>query len=154
MHFYAFDSFKGLPPLSVVDSEIKQFEQGQYHSTKTQFINDLSREKFDMKRLHIIEGWFDQTLTEKLHESLILKAAAVIMIDCDLYTSAVPVMEFITPYLKDGTILLFDDWFCFNASPDRGEQKACNNWLKKNSDIKLIPYLPFEGYGMSFIVNM
>jgi hypothetical protein len=76
------------------------------------------------------------------------------MIDCDLYSSTKPVLEFITNLIDNGTILIFDDWFSYKGSPNHGEQKACNEWLEKNPRISLIPYVRLGTAQHSFIVNL
>lgn len=152
--FYAFDSFAGLPEVSGVDAEVPQFRSGQYRTSEHQFRRDLARGGVDLSMVTTIPGWYGETLCEELRLRLPIRTAAVVMIDCDLYASAVPVLEFITPYLTDGTVLLFDDWYCFNASPRRGEQRATAEWLERYQGLRLIPYLaPFEGYGQAFIVH-
>jgi hypothetical protein len=65
----------------------------------------------------------------------------------------VPVLEFITPYLVNGSVLVFDDWFFYKASPERGEQKALNEWLKINPNIKLTEFHKYSWHGNSFIIN-
>lgn len=154
MRFYAFDSFAGLPAVSGVDAELPQFRTGQYRTSETQFRRDLARGGVDLSRVTTIPGWYDDTLGEELRGRLPIRSAAVVMIDCDLYASTVSVLEFITPYLVEGTVVLFDDWYCFNANPRRGEQRATAEWLERHRDLRLLSYLaPFEGYGQAFIVQ-
>lgn len=150
--FFAFDSFQGLPELNEIDKVIPQFESGQYATSEKDFYSDLRHGGVDIKRVKTIPGWFHETLKNELHDKLNIRRAAVIMIDCDLYESTVPVLNFITKYLDTGSVILFDDWYCFGASPNFGQQKACKEWLEKNHQIGLTKYLPFEGFGQSFIV--
>jgi len=65
----------------------------------------------------------------------------------------VPVLDFITDYLVDGTILIFDDWFVFRGNPNYGERKAFNQWLKKNPEIKITEFQKYSTVGNSFIVH-
>jgi hypothetical protein len=76
------------------------------------------------------------------------------MVDCDLYESTVAVLDFITDYLQDGSILIFDAWFCFRANPNRGEHRAFQEWLKKNPQITARQYQKYALYGNSFIVTV
>ena len=39
-------------------------------------------------------------------------------------SSTVPVLRFLSDVLVDGALLIFDDWYCFRASPEQGEQNA------------------------------
>ena len=49
---------------------------------------------------------------------------------------------------------MFDDWFCFHGRPDKGEQRACREWLDANPQISLVPYRDFHWAGRSFLVNL
>ena len=154
MKFYAFDSFKGLPEIKGVDAKgFRHFSKGQFSCDANKFKKIVSRQGVDLKKVKIIPGWFYETLNKETKKKLPLKRAAVIWIDCDLYESTAPVLNFIKDYLQDGTILVFDDWFCFKGNPDKGEQKAFMEWLKKNPSIRAIEFHKFCPFGNSFIIN-
>ena len=61
--------------------------------------------------------------------------AAVIYIDCDLYSSTVPILEFCKPFLQLGTIIVFDDWFCFHGLNNKGERLAFSEFRSANPDM-------------------
>ena len=63
-------------------------------------------------------------------------------------------MDFITDYIQDGTVLIFDDWFCFRGNPNRGEQRAFREWLKRNPSIKVSEFHKYGAEGNSFIVHI
>jgi|LSQX01.1.fsa_nt_gb hypothetical protein len=151
--FYGFDSFEGLPDIQGVDAQYPEFKQGEFSSTEKEFYKDLKRGGVDISRVTTIAGWYDKTLNEELQKKLPVKEAAVILVDCDLYASTVPVLEFMTKYIVDGTVILFDDWNCFRSSPEHGEQRACREWLERHKDITLTQYLPFEAFGQCFIAH-
>jgi Macrocin-O-methyltransferase (TylF) len=67
-------------------------------------------------------GWFSESLP-KLDPGT---KFALIHIDCDLYQSALEVLDFVfkNSTLSDGALVLFDDWNCCRASKDFGERKA------------------------------
>ena len=123
MKFYAFDSFAGLPDVKGIDEVGSQFRRGDYACTEEQFKKNLQAKGVNLNKVVTVPGWYDNTLSNETKKKLPLKAAAVVWIDCDLYESTVPVLNFLTDYIVDGTILVFDDWFCFRGSPERGEQK-------------------------------
>ncbi len=152
MRFFAYDSFAGLPELSAVDAG-GEFEEGQLAVSRRVFEEELERAGVDRSRVTIIEGFFDSSLDRATQPAMGLDTAAVVWIDCDLYVSTVPVLEYITDLLVDGSVLVFDDWYCYHARPDRGEQRACSEWLGRNPDISLVPYRDFHWAGKSFIVN-
>lgn len=107
-----------------------------------------------MADVRIVPGFYDETLTADTKEQLSLQRAAIILIDCDLYESTVPVLEFITDLVDQGTILIFDDWYRFKGDPNKGEQRACNEWLQKNPHINLVQYWQQGPQSVAFLVNI
>jgi len=155
MKFFIFDSFEGLPPIAGVDAEGPcHYEQGQYACSLDEFTRIIARRGVDLQRVVVTKGWYDKTLNGETSKRLQIKKAAIIWIDCDLYESTVPVLDFVTPYIQTGTILCFDDWFCFGGDPTRGEARPFLEWLKKNPWLTAIEYRKFESAGNSFIMNV
>lgn len=153
MRFYAFDSFQGLPEITASeDCSTGEFKKGDYAFTEKQFRGVLQSRGVDIGRVTIVPGWYDQTLNEHTKRVLPIKKASIVFIDCDLYESTVPVLRFITDYIVDGTILIFDDWYCFGGRPDRGEQKAFSEWLARNPTIKAVPWHSTSWKSQSFIL--
>jgi len=155
IRFYAFDSFEGLPEISGQDAEGPcHYHKGQYACGLEQFKKNLTLSGADLNRLTIVQGWYSDVLNDKTKKNLPLKKAAVVWIDCDLYESTAPALEFITDYVQTGTILCFDDFYCFAGDPDRGESRALKEWLAKHPRIKAIEYRKYEAAGLSFILNV
>ncbi len=154
MKFYGFDSFQGLPEISGVDAKgFRAFEEGQFAHNADAVKENLRKKNVDLSCISLIPGFYNKTLFDQLKNSLSIKKAAVVMIDCDLYESTVPVLDFITDYIQDGTLIIFDDWFCFRADPRRGEQRAFNEWLKKNPHLSTTEYNRYSTGGNSFIIH-
>lgn len=154
MRFYAFDSFEGLPEIkNKEDISTGEFQKGQYFCTEEDFKKNVANAGVDLSRVEIVKGWFIKALNDETKKKLPIKHAAIVFIDCDLYESAVSVLNFITDYVVDGSILIFDDWFCFRGNSKRGEQKAFNEWLKKNPSISAVEYHKFNWRGNSFIIS-
>lgn len=154
MNFYAFDSFQGLPKISGVDIKgFQHFQESDFSCSLAEFKRNVCRRGVDPERVKTVKGWYDKVLNEETKKKLQIKKAAVIMVDCDLYESTVPVLNFITDYLQKGSVIIFDDWFCYRADPERGEQKAFREWLKKNPSIKVTEYNRFGVEGNSFVVT-
>lgn len=155
MRFYAFDSFQGLPEIKGIDAiNPHQFKQGFCSCDVNSFRKNLLRRKIDLKKVTIVPGWYNQVLNDQTKKTLPLKKAAVIFIDCDLYESTVPVLNFITDYLQDGTIIIFHDWFAFRGRADRGHQRALGEWLVKNPKIIVKEFYKVCSSGNSFIINL
>lgn len=153
MKFYAFDSFQGLPEIKTFDIG-GPFWQGQFGCSQEDFMNNLKKAKVDFSRIKCISGWFDKTLTGELKKDLNLTVASIVYIDCDLYESCARVLDFIADIIETGTIIIFDDWFSFKSDPMRGVQRACKEWLSKNTAISLQDWHMFGAYGKSFIIKI
>lgn len=155
MRFVAIDSFEGLPAPQGVDAAngyTSGFYQGQFSCTEPEFVANLTAGGVDLDRVVICKGWFDQTLRSDRPEIAGLGKIAAAWIDCDLYESAVPVLEFLTNRIPVGSVLLFDDWRCFRNLTDFGEQRACREWLDRHPQIRLNPFIDFGFHGKSFTV--
>jgi hypothetical protein len=152
MEFFAFDSFEGLPETQGIDTR-SVFHKGDFSCSEEQFKKNLKNAKVDMRKVVITKGWYDKVLNSQLKDSLNIWRASIILIDSDLYSSAKSALNFITPYIQDGTIILFDDWFCFGGSPYMGEQKAFGEWLKYNSEFVVSEFYKFHTLGNSFIIH-
>ena len=96
---YGFDSFEGLP----TDGTGTNWRQSQFNCS-----GDLPTVP---DNAILCKGWFDQTLPTFLENNT--GCAAFIHIDCDLYESALYVLNSVGERMTAGTILLFDDWFNF-----------------------------------------
>ena len=151
IRFHAFDSFEGLPDVSAKD-RLGPFKRGQFRCDRESFEKHLRSADFDLSRLNVVEGRFEKTLNG--HKGNGVERVAIAWIDCDLYASTVPVLEFLTDRLTDGSILIFDDWYFYNGRPDQGEQGACREWLQRHPNVRLIEYQKFHWSGISFIVNL
>jgi hypothetical protein len=149
--FLAFDSFEGLPD-GAGDRHV-DYTPGSYRCTEDEFKANLARRGVDLGRVVTVPGMYEHTLNRDTRERLRLRRAALVMIDCDLYESTVPVLDFLTDLVGQGTILIFDDWFRFRGSPQHGEQRACREWLARNPHLELIEYWREAPQAVSFLVN-
>jgi O-methyltransferase len=150
MRFFAFDSFQGLPN-PVGPHNIEPFRAGAFSAPAAVFEKALERARVNLERVVIIPGWFDLTLSPKVKVEHRLKNVAVAWIDCDLYESTVPVLEFLVSILEEGAILVFRDWYCYRGDPNKGEQRAVREWLTRYPDVMLIPYRSISWNGEAFL---
>lgn len=153
MRFFAFDSFEGLPPPTGIDAMSSDFAAGKFASSQAEFEERIARGGVPMDRVTTVPGWYEDTLTQETIAGTGLNKAAVVLVDCDLYESARRVLEFITPLLVDGTIVIFDDWYNFRGHPDLGEQRACREWLAAHPEWNLNAYQKEGPWRNSFVAN-
>ena len=100
MRFFGFDSFQGLPQLTGVDKTTGS-HQGQFACA----LNDVRAKldgKVDWSRVHLVEGWFEDSLTHELKDRLRPAPVARTLIDCDLYGSTLSVLAFLEDLLQEG----------------------------------------------------
>ena len=107
MKFYGFDSFSGLPKPEGIDDG-GYFYEGQYSCSKEKVIKNIDRHGGDLKRIHLIEGYFNQSLKKQLIHKYNMKPASIVYIDCDLYSSTRDVLSFIRNLLEKDSLILFD----------------------------------------------
>jgi hypothetical protein len=100
---------------------------------------------YDLDEPLIITGYFDKVILES-------SKVAVIHIDCDLYESTRDALNLVKNKIQNGTIILFDDWFNFKASPNKGEQKAFYEFLKENPCFRAVQYQQYATFCNSFIL--
>lgn len=132
--FFAFDSFAGLPPPANLDVH----PYTPLHWREASF--EMSLEDFEkaiegVQPVVIVDGWFSETLTDATRSRHDMELASVVNIDCDLYESARLCLDFITPLVQDGTVLIFDDYNFYRGLDDCGERRALREWLDANPAI-------------------
>jgi len=153
MRFFAFDSFEGLPTPRGVDAQSRDFVTGKYSCSEDEFKRIVSSQGVPLERVTTIPGWFKDSLNNETLERHNIRKAAIVYVDCDLYESAKTVLDFITPLLVDGSIIVYDDWFNFRGDPNLGEQRAHTEWLAVHPEIKLTQYHKEGPWRNSFIVH-
>ncbi len=153
---HLFDSFDGLPTsVHEVDRENVHVKTGVWGAGAYKGLNPEQLQHACQKYLppgtvHIHTGWFSESLPKMAPGTKF----SMLHIDCDLYVSALDVLDFVfqTGALSDGAVVLFDDWNCCRASNDFGERKA---W-KEACDRYRVVAEDWGGYGWAghkFIVH-
>lgn len=133
--YVGFDSFEGLPEIGEIDRQ-EIWQKGKLATGEREFVDMILATGMPNDRLKTVRGFYDQSLNESLQKEFLPTRAAVVYIDCDLYESTVPVLKFIVPFLQKGTVVVFDDWNCFHADPERGERRAWREFLAVQPDLQ------------------
>lgn len=153
-NYHLYDSFEGLPELSQDDKfgDVEDFSKGQYSAN----IKTLQKRISSLKRgkdVVIYPGFFDKSLLSKKAEKV--GDLSVVHVDVDLYSSCLPVLAYLTPRLVDGTIIMFDDYFCYRGHPEHGVRRAFEEWSRKHeSDFYVTQYVTYGWSGAAFIINL
>lgn len=119
---YGFDSFEGLPEDWYTDLEYGK--KGSF-STNGQLpkVND---------NVKLIKGWYDVTLPEFVSNLTKDDFVSFIHIDCDLYSSTKTVFKILAPFIKEGTVIMFDEYW-YNYGWQEHEFKAFQEFVKENN---------------------
>jgi len=120
---HGFDSFEGLPEDWDLGNKVIKGEafdrQGVLPDVK------------DNVRLH--KGWFDQTLPIFIKQNK-LTNIKLLHVDCDLYSSSIYVLKELNTYIKEGTVIVFDDFYPWGILEydnwQEGEYKALKEWIE------------------------
>jgi O-methyltransferase len=125
MRFIGFDSFKGLPDETEQHREI--FYEGQYSCGEQQVRAWLSQHGADWRRLILVPGFYDDSLSLATKRELGLTKCAVAMLDCDIYSSTKVSLEWIDDIIAPGSVVILDDWDAYGddeASWQDGQRRA------------------------------
>ena len=126
-HFYAFDTFQGMPN----NEESHIFAEGNYSCSLEDF-TELNRSEGieESAEVRYFVGDFADTKRRIASKQEDLSTAAIVNLDCDLYSATVSALELVGPILVQGSVLLIDDWNCFSAQCDLGQRRAVQEFLK------------------------
>lgn len=138
--YVAFDSFEGLPEMAEIDS-MPIWKKGDLKTAESAFVKTVVKHGMPREKLKVVKGFYDQSLTAELKQELSPTKAAVIYIDCDLYGSTSSALKFSKDFLQKGTVLVFDDWFCFYGDPERGERRAFREFCEQNPELIFQDYI-------------
>jgi O-methyltransferase len=154
MKLYAFDSFAGLPRNSEMDSRgYKMYEAGAYACSEAEFLKNVRRTGADMEQVITVPGFFEESLKPDNSRLANLHKAAIVWVDCDLFSSTVCVLNFLSNYLQHGSLIVFDDYFCYRADPNAGEARAFREWLDKHREFSAVELMRFSWHGNSFVIH-
>lgn len=136
--YVGFDSFAGLP--DVPEDETQGIWRGGLLATsEEEFIRRCVRHGIPRERLRTVKGFYDESLTAAVRDELLPKTCRVAFIDCDLYRSTVPVLEFLVPFLDVGSVVVFDDWFLYHGDPRQGERLAFAEFRERHPGLHFEP---------------
>jgi len=134
--YVGFDSFEGLPEIDEIDKMPIWSQSGSLCTSEDEFIRTVVAHGMPRDRVITVKGFYQDSLTTELKKQFLPSKAVVVYVDCDLYASAIPCLEFSRDFLQRGTVLVFDDWFCFYGDPDRGEQRAFREFRERHPGIR------------------
>jgi O-methyltransferase len=157
---YLFDSFEGLPAIdSPVDQQSyevaanKAWFHGQM-ATHDGIVDQIRRGIAGVlpdSRFRVIKGYYEDTLDA----NLLASKAAVVHIDCDLYSSTRSVLDRLLArdQFQDGCVMICDDYNCNRASPRMGERQALVDAFGRQDRYTYSPWFSYGWHGQIFFVH-
>jgi O-methyltransferase len=156
MRFFGFDSFFGIPPVNGIDAG-GAFREGDFSAYKDDVHAALTRFGVDWNNTFLIEGFFENSLNQATIKQYALRRSSFCVVDCDLYSSTVTVLNFIAPLLGDPCLLYFDDWADYGPDQSKGEPRAFAEFLERNAHVfDVEPFIDFRaigGKGKAFVLH-
>lgn len=126
---YGFDSFEGLP-----EDWRPGFAAGAF--------NEDGKLPLVEANVRLIKGWFEDTLEQFLVEHC-KKTISLLHIDCDIYSASRFVLFSVAPFLKPGSVVVFDELINYPGYDDgNGELRALREFAEAFS-------VEFEWIGMN-----
>ena len=141
--FHGFDSFEGMPP----NTAHPDWAEGNYAASEAQVLENLRCRGAELSHITLHKGWFSREWFAELAAAHAFPPVAVAVVDCDLYESAVPVLGFLGPLLRCGSVLLFDDWKAYGNNPAQGEQRAWAEFCAERPGLRGEVLFDFGKYG-------
>ena len=150
--FNAFDSFEGIS--GALENEEAAFVDGAYYANLETFTHNLHVAGVSDLPIESFKGNFQDTLTTTTAAERGIGDISIVHIDSDIYEAAILALEFVTPNLLDGALLLFDEFHAFGASNQKGERRALLEWLENHTNISVEPYITYTAKSKSFLVHI
>ena len=148
--FYAFDSFEGLPLTNQKDDGI--FKTATFNTSESDFIKIVKKNTgYKLNEMNTIKGFYNESLNVNLQRRM--PKVGFIHIDVDLFSSTIEVLEFVKPLIVKGTVIAFDDWYCFPPESGKGESAALSKFIEENPSFKVQSWKAYSTFGKSFIVT-
>jgi hypothetical protein len=138
--YVGFDSFEGLPEIARIDEQ-EIWEKGKLAYAEQTFVRTVTEHGMPRRKLVTVKGFYEHVLDDSLKERFYPHKAAVVYVDCDLYKSTVPVLNWVVSFLQKGTVIVFDDWNCFGADPERGERRAWREFRESHPALHFEPFV-------------
>jgi len=149
---WAFDSFEGLPEQGDTRDDHPQWLPGTMSTSLSEFHRLCRRAGIPAARYSAVAGYYSSTLSAGA-DSPGPERVGLAYVDCDLFSSTSEVLAFLETRLRPGSIVAFDDYYCYGPDGPSGERLASKKHFGVGSQWNLVPYIQYGWAGMSFVVE-
>lgn len=158
-HLWLYDSFEGLPALSSSnDSECYLNKKGDWISGGMsvpqgfeRYISESLSKIIPNSAFTIVKGYFE----DSMEKSLTNEKAALVHLDCDLYSSSKYVLEKLleNDVLQDGTLLYCDDYNCNRSNLRMGQRGALSAVFTDSCRFTYSEFFSYGWFGKAFFIH-
>jgi hypothetical protein len=153
VRLFGFDSFEGLPREASLE-DAGHWQPGDFAMDYHVARRYMTQQGVDWKRTTLVRGWYKDTLNDECVRKYCLKKASVIMVDCDMYSSALSVLKFCAPMIPDRAVIFFDDWFAAGlAEKNMGEKRAFDEFLADHPEFTASDFGEYGNYSQVYAVS-
>jgi O-methyltransferase len=152
-HLWAYDSFEGLPQTDDPrDAHPGWHAGGAGQGGVEQFLLACDAHGVPREAYTAVEGYFDATLPP-LGDDGPPTDIALVYLDCNMYSSTVTALEFLSPRLKHGMVIAFDDYWCWSPTDVAGERLAFEEFQVSHPEWRFVRFKEVNWGGLSFVVE-
>jgi O-methyltransferase len=151
-HLWAFDSFEGLPPPADPRDAHVGWTEGVMAMSEQDFRAQCRAHGLPDRAYTTVPGFYADSLRPGSPGPRPDRISFA-YIDCDLYSSTFEALEFVGDRLCTGAVVAFDDYYCFSEDHPSGERMAASEYFGDHARWRLVPYIQWGWYGMSFMVE-
>jgi len=150
-HLWAVDSFQGIPkPQSFRDLH-PRWQEGRKHITNEDFLRRCHKAGVPKKAYTTVRCPFSELKTlapEQLPNNI-----ALTYVNCYLHSQVERVLEVIRPRLKQGMVIIFDNYFACSRFHQSGDQAAFTRFRNQDHGFRFCRYRDFGFAGAAFLVE-
>lgn len=153
MRRFGFDAFEGLPK-EAENEDDGVWKKGFYACSFEDMQRGLRNKGVNPDEITWVKGWYNETLSTELATDKGIINVGIAFIDCDTYSSAKSVLEFLAPLIDKPAILVFDDWKLNDLDiKGMGEYRAFNEFLSQNPHFHATEIASYNRKSKAFLVT-
>ena len=150
-HLWAVDSFQGIPaPQSFRDLH-PRWQEGRKHTTKEDFLRRCRRAGIPGQDYTTISSSFNNL--SGLSPKGLPNNIALAYVNCYLHSQVEQVLEVMRPRLKQGMVIIFDNYFACSRFHQSGDKAAFERFRNQEHGFRFCRYRDFGFAGAAFLAE-
>jgi len=86
-------------------------------------------------------------------KSSIKGPAAILLFDMDLFEPTISALRWVSEFIDEGTFIMFDEFFAFQASLEKGEARAFREFSQSNPHLIFREFATYGSGGKVFVLS-